>query len=475
VYPTLDIRAARRAQARRARLLACALCAAGLHAAAQQPSPSPPPRLNQDELDLQGRASVVQGSGARAFGMGGAFLARADDATAASWNPAGLSYLRRPEFSAVWSHNALSNSEAMLFDVRASVVDRRATSNPDFVAATFPLKLWRATGAAQASYQRVVPFSEERTIERGDVRRIDIRSDGGFDVLALGTGLQVSRRWRLGLAVNRWSNGYTQTTERTALLAGPGSDVVRNDLDFKLSAWNVNLGLIWSPADGVNLGFVAKTPFTADVVMKRRRTDLGVEVQGNDIDLENSFESDDVRLDLPGAVGVGFSWRLQSTLTLSADYTRSFWSAARIRQYFTLPRCPPLVGQCNPVNSTDPGAPQSGLDLFESLRYPLLSDPVQHDTEEIRAGIERVLFLRRVKLVLRTGVFGDRQYFSQRDGSAPRTAGVTFGSGLIVGPILVDAAYVYESAGYPSYDGGALTHVDVRSHRVYVSLIYRHP
>ena len=52
------------------------------------------PALRQDEIDLTGQQNVILGSGARAFGMGGAFLARADDATAASWNPAGLSYLR---------------------------------------------------------------------------------------------------------------------------------------------------------------------------------------------------------------------------------------------------------------------------------------------------------------------------------------------------------------------------------------------
>jgi hypothetical protein len=33
---------------------------------------------------------VPVGSGARAMAMGGAFIATADDATAASWNPAGL-------------------------------------------------------------------------------------------------------------------------------------------------------------------------------------------------------------------------------------------------------------------------------------------------------------------------------------------------------------------------------------------------
>lgn len=41
------------------------------------------------------------GSGARAIGMGGAFIAVADDATAASWNPGGLVQLERPELSVV--------------------------------------------------------------------------------------------------------------------------------------------------------------------------------------------------------------------------------------------------------------------------------------------------------------------------------------------------------------------------------------
>jgi long-subunit fatty acid transport protein len=43
------------------------------------------------------------GSGARAAGMGNAFIAVSADGTAASWNPAGLSQLRKPEFSLVHS------------------------------------------------------------------------------------------------------------------------------------------------------------------------------------------------------------------------------------------------------------------------------------------------------------------------------------------------------------------------------------
>jgi hypothetical protein len=43
--------------------------------------------VDEDPIAIPGQQNLTLGSGARAFGMGGAFLARADDATAASWNP----------------------------------------------------------------------------------------------------------------------------------------------------------------------------------------------------------------------------------------------------------------------------------------------------------------------------------------------------------------------------------------------------
>ena len=46
-------------------------------------------------------APLPSGSGARALGLAGSFTALADDATAASWNPAGLIQLQRAEASAV--------------------------------------------------------------------------------------------------------------------------------------------------------------------------------------------------------------------------------------------------------------------------------------------------------------------------------------------------------------------------------------
>ncbi len=421
-------------------------------------------RLGQDELDLQGRSSVVQGSGARAFGMGGAFLARPDDATAVSWNPAGLSYLRRPELSLVrLAKNSLDSRETSWQSPDATLLDQRNGSGFDFFAATHPVTLGTVSGAVQVSYQRVLAFDSRRTIVRSN-GTVTIDSDGGFDLLAVASGLQVSRHWRVGATLNRWFNGYDQALDRQTAVTS------QQELGFDVSAWNVNLGLIWSPSETLNVGAVVKSPFTAQVAMARVRRDV-VDAAGQEFITTNSYASDRVRLYLPGALGVGVSWRPRSTLTLSVDYTRSLWSEAYVRDFFTLAACQP--GQtCPPARQ-----PEATSDLFPTLTYPSLADPRQSDTEEIRLGIERVLLFERAKLPLRLGLFSDRQYFLRGDGTPPRSVGFTAGVGVGVGPLLLDAAYVREVL---SYGNRALNEDDQRrvssvSEKVYFSLIVRVP
>jgi long-subunit fatty acid transport protein len=278
---------------------------------------------------------------------------------------------------------------------------------------------------------------------RAPERRVDARSTGGFDVLALGSGVQVSRSVRLGLTVNRWSNGYTQNLMRQ----GRSTNSVQESR-FRLQGWNVHAGGIWSVNDRLNLGAAVKTPFTAKARLARSRQDVGTG--------PNAYRRDDLEIDWPKAVGVGLSWRPRSPLTLSMDYTRTSWSDSRIRNFFTLP----------PVST--PAPPE---DFFPDLPYPTLNDDHQRDTEEIRAGVEYVVIHGRLRWPLRAGMFFDRQYFNQVDDGPPRFRGVTAGTGLIVGPVLVDAAVVLEWGQYVSGDTPA--RVKVRSHRFLFSAIYR--
>lgn len=414
-------------------------------------------QAQQDARDLEVRSNLVQGAGARAFGMGGAFLARPDDATAASWNPAGLSYLRSVELSLV---GAYTKQDAVQTDIDESVTlsDRRTGRAPDFLAVTKPFEIRSATGSLQLSFQRVSSFDGSRTITQPGtpprVRQFEIL--GGFDVIAFGSGIQATHDLRFGFTINRWRNGYSYTLDRQA--QGRPS---RQTIDFRLSGWNLNLGLIWSPIEQLNLAAVYKTRFRASVDLERSRVDLVTPPSSN------QFESSDINLAFPAAFGVGASWRPTTPLTLSADYSRTQWSRGRIYNYFTLPITPDTQQR------------------YAILPFPTLGDEArQRDAEQLRAGVEYVLILGRLKLPLRAGCFADRQLFAtfnpetQLRDKIPVYQGYAAGTGISVGRLLLDLAWVHQRGHQLEADLEAddptPRDTSFRSHRVFVSLIYRH-
>jgi long-subunit fatty acid transport protein len=405
--------------------------------------------LGQDEIDLTGRANPVQGAGARALGMGGAFLARADDATAASWNPAGLSYLRRPEVTVVGNHAAIDAD-------RTTELSTFRSDTLDFAAFTYPLRLGSVSGSAQISYQRVIPFNGTRVVTK-ESQTISIDAHGGFDVIALGTGLQLTRHLRVGGTLNRWTNGYHQALTRTP--AAEGERLRQLELNLEFRGWNTNLGVIWSPVEEVNLAAVFKTSFTGDVRLSRMRTDTF----SSGAVTTNASSSSDVRLDFPAALGFGVSWRPRSPLTISADYTRSYWSGAYIHNYFVLPGTPPPKAAAPSVSPP----PRT----FSRLPWPTVDTPAQNDTEQIRGGVEYVVLAGKLKVPIRIGYFSDQQLELALNGKAPRFNSWTAGTGLIVGPVLFDVAYLYQSGTFFDSMG---TRKSITTQRFVASMIYRH-
>ena len=434
-------------------LAAVVLLAAARLAAAQD-------ILEQDRLDTTGRQNLTLGSGARAYGMGGAFLARADDATAASWNPAGLSYLRLPELSLV----GVANS----FSVTSNNIDTDTLNGKafDFAAFTWPVAIGGARGAIQLSYQRAISFDGRREIKQYDSKGLPRRyddgsSDGGFDVIGFGTGLRLTRHLRAGLTVNRWFNGYTQTLHRqvysvldpTTGVPGPPRNPLRDfALDFRPDGWSANFGLMWSPVESLNIGAVYKTGFSADVEMDKSRADGWGTIGAINEVTTNAHSSDSVQMEFPRSYGFGASWRPRETLTLSADFTLTRWSKATILNYFNLPATPESV--------EDVPSPRPDPQVYGLLQYPTLQpapttdDPTdqangQQDKQEIRVGVEWVLIKGAVKVPLRAGYFSDRQITPDRiSGDVPRFNGFTAGIGVALGPVLLDVAWVYEFGSY---------------------------
>jgi hypothetical protein len=450
----------------------------------------PPPTRGEDPLGIPGQQNLTLGSGARAFGMGGAFLARADDATAASWNPAGLSYLRAPELSFAGVYNSFTTTQNLDNDSLKG-------SSVDFAAFTWPVGAGEIRGAVQLSYQRAISFDGTRHADQYGPRfdnagnqigtqllRVDDgESNGGFDVVALGTGLRLSRHVRAGFTVNRWVNGYRQSLERNIYNLPTNRPRRHFDLGFQPGGWSFNFGLIVSPIESLNLAAVYKTPFTAGVGVDRSRRDYYDSAVAPSEVTTNSYSSEFVRLDFPSSFGFGLSWRPRDTLTLSADYTRSNWEAARIRDWFEIGATSVSDEDGNPAQPPPPV-------FFDELQYPTLervpdpdnpTDPLllvaQQDAEQIRAGVEWVLIKGQVRIPLRVGYFNDRQIApAPGGGGAIRFNGLTAGTGLIVGAMQLDFAWVYEFGEY-FVASEASQQVPIRNalttNRVYASIIYR--
>jgi len=106
-------------------------------------------------------APLPTGSGARALGIGGAFTAIADDATAASWNPAGLVQLEKPEASAVYrfsSERHFNRSSDADFLVAG---DRFDTDNLNYLSAVFPYYALNRNWVFSLNYQEAYDFTQD--------------------------------------------------------------------------------------------------------------------------------------------------------------------------------------------------------------------------------------------------------------------------------------------------------------------------
>jgi len=113
-------------------------------------------------------APLPSGSGARALGQGCAFTAVADDATAASWNPAGLMHLERPEASVVTRFSHEINDHTSASDELAVGQDSFQNISPNYISAALPFRVARRNWVFSANYQEAYDFTRRFT---GDIRQ----------------------------------------------------------------------------------------------------------------------------------------------------------------------------------------------------------------------------------------------------------------------------------------------------------------
>jgi long-subunit fatty acid transport protein len=399
------------------------------------------------------------GYGAAALGMGGAFVAVANDLSAIYWNPAGLAQLPGMQFSG--DYRIMGDTDE---DFSEEVFPDRFESGQRFSISGDQLQAIGVSYAFQGKSFTLVPaFAWHRLAATGPERELKelagvvefptrttfFQSEGTFveqfkddeEEFSFALSARASKKLLIGGSWSFLRNGPEQNLSGTfhdSFLTQPVHS--RTDLDLRQtyreerSGNYFKVGILFFPHAAVSMGgyvrfpytvqsdiFLDKTgPFTLEETFRDENGQtINVVTTNGTLDLSVTAESE---IEVPMELSGGIAIRPSNTLLVSGSVTYADWQdVTRIV-----------------LNSSDPLVLPD-----ETLPYPTLRPTAsQQSLLQWRGGMEYLFGHFGRGLVLRSGIFRDSQPYANAEGKRVYFDGYSFGAGLGVGSVRVDLAFV---------------------------------
>jgi long-subunit fatty acid transport protein len=375
------------------------------------------------------------GSGARAAGMGNAFVAVSDDGTAASWNPAGLSQLVKPEFSLVHSTSRRGHTfEGFLTRDQSSAFTSVTTWDPtadiEFASAAVPFRLAGKPVTLQASWRRLYQLA---TRLRGDFQRVpvspsgrpgsalrlDATTDGSIHLWTFAGAVRATDRlslgWSLDFTGGEWED-WASASEDPGIL-GP-TDLMSSVHTARVSGHTLSLGLLLA-YPSVSVGAVyhgeMRGGFTQTLSSRSSLTE-GVE----------SASAPGGQMRFPRSFAVGVAWRARPLLRLALDATYDEWTRFLVDE--------------------TPESPEGAVNAFDGLPAELSA---ARNTVSVNAGMEKLFPVKAAYVPLRLGVAyepqGARDFFLREDSTF---FGLAAGTGWNTNSLKLDFSLEYRWGVY---------------------------
>ncbi|MFC1564279.1 OmpP1/FadL family transporter [candidate division KSB1 bacterium] len=296
------------------------------------------------------------GFGARALGMGGAYIGLADDYSAIYWNPAGLGLLVRSQFLVSMKHNS-KNLEA---DFRSSMNDNsQSKTSLDAIGAAYVADVARGSLVYAFGYNRVhnynslfgyagmsnyilsfdindTPYDfEDLTLDES------IEEDGNLSQFSIAAALEVAPNVFLGGTFNYWTgeNNYTQIFQEIdandLYYVVPG-DFDRDKVEYltfsELTGFDLMLGLTYQYSNYFRLGATLNIPRFITIKEEWSESDKIIFDDDfvDEVADDGTFEYE-VRLPFKFSFGGAYSI---NNLILTGDVEFADWSQFRFRDDF---------------------------------------------------------------------------------------------------------------------------------------------
>ena len=361
------------------------------------------------------------GSGARALGQGGAFIAVADDATAASWNPAGLINLERPEFSVVGAY--LSTDQDYSVDPVAlpgvTMGDEDVSRwDVNFMSMAYPFIFLNKNVVASINYHQIYDFHLDLSIGQtvsGSTfdldQQINFKSSGGVGALSPAFSILLLPKLSIGFAVNIYDDEFfgsyawkeSNTIKGRGDVSGdPFSTFLRSKSSSKdYHGVNASIGVLWNiwkkEYKRLTFGAVFDSPYTAR--FDRESTSINIDTLDfdvlkprlRDVFISKTNEDARIRMDWPMSFGIGWGFRYSNALSFAFDVTWTHWS-----EWVQKTK---ISGAEPPGNSWQNSRPIGGGSEHDEI----------DDTIDVRFGTQYLIIRKKDIMALRGGLFYEQR------------------------------------------------------------------
>jgi long-chain fatty acid transport protein len=270
--------------------------------------------------------------GARSLAMGASFIGLADDATAAESNPAGLTILTKPEFSAHLRYTEFENTVPNTVSGVGFETFTNRVGSPSFLSVVYP---WQKA-AVSLFYQRAADFRSNSRFE-GFIAN-DLYNEDRVDVAFRTENFGLSGAFKVGSKVSvgasiRATRVKTEDLQRVTLVFPfifdrqlmEGQIVNDARVDGSKVKATFNAGVLITPTPRFSLGAVFKQGADLDFTQTAQET---VDAAILDQPLRSAVASAPVRITVPDVFGGGVAIKATDTFTILFDVVRIKYSQA---------------------------------------------------------------------------------------------------------------------------------------------------
>lgn len=278
-----------------------------------------------------------KGVGARAAGMAFAFNAVADDATAISWNPAGLSQLKKPEFSLIQRVQMEELSYNNLQDISLSnIQEGKPYHTFDYLSFIYPLRINDKELVLGIAYQNQINFKFTQTLTYPNANH-EGSSKGTTTVnsVSVCAAYSLSSYLSFGLAFNKYFS-LGNRNDWNYIFRNTENNVYMDMVEvYSFSGFNAVMGAF---ADMTSAGIPLRLAARVNTPLNLKNdfsslTDYHFQYPRDDLYAVQRKEGSET-YHIPFILGTGASYRFGDYLTIAADYDiKPFRDAERSMQY----------------------------------------------------------------------------------------------------------------------------------------------